>query len=270
MSQVLLDVQYKSQWGMFAAYSNNDCGAACVAIVSQYVTGKTKRIDTYSRAVGHKGLVTMSTLRKISGDRGVVLGRQLGGTVDILRSHLVNGRPPICLVSYGLIPSRVKQDQRFKLGHYVVITGVGEDFVQYHDPDFRGLRLSGGKNVRISHDEFLRAWRHPDTTVRAYYPLLYPLMQGIGPIISISERLKMEAAKVIAKSLYKIAEAMNNVAKAIWRYTRLEEHKAGIQITTYKNKEKATVYTDPEKTEAIPSAKEFVRKGFQWVDVLED
>lgn len=129
-----LSVPWLSQLGPKAAYSNSDCGPACVAMWLRSL-GQAATVDQVSKETGlpYGYKYTIPTqLIAAAGKFGLTLRREFGLTPAVLRDEVNSGAPAIVLVHYPDLPRRY--DQKFAAGHYVLIVGHTDKALLYHDP----------------------------------------------------------------------------------------------------------------------------------------
>lgn len=152
----LLAVPWMSQLGPDAAYSNSDCGPACVAMLLRSL-GKSPTVDQVSASTGlPRGYkyTKPANLIAAAAAYGVNLERRLNMTIEALRESIERGKPVIVLVHYPSLPDKVRFDPKFNAGHWVLVVGVVDDGgVLYHDPYWPDTR---GQAVRVSRADFER------------------------------------------------------------------------------------------------------------------
>ena len=138
---IQLDIPYRSQRGPDAP-GRNDCGPACVAMVA----GVDVPTAVSACAQQPNKPITMAQMWEGLRRLGVAGEYRRPLLPDDIVDVLVQRRPVIALVNYGLVPAELKQDQLFVGSHFVVIVGyeVGGDVFLVHDPNFDG---NGGAAV---------------------------------------------------------------------------------------------------------------------------
>lgn len=127
-------VPWLSQLGPDAAYSNSDCGPACVAMWLRS-RNQSVTVDQISKSTGLPTgyrYTTPGNLITAGHAFGLELARVLGLTVDRLKQEIDAGRPVLCLVHYASLFKRY--DQNFKAGHWVLVIGYTDQSIIYHDP----------------------------------------------------------------------------------------------------------------------------------------
>jgi uncharacterized protein YvpB len=157
MARVRLDVPWASQLGEGAGYAAGDCGTACLTMWLRFL-GHEVSVDDVSRATGLPegfSLSGFSHLQKAGRNWGLELAWARLQSVEDLRGELEAGRPVIALVHYLSLPARLRYDKNYPYSHWVVVVGIGEGMIVYHDPYFRG---EGGDGVEVSEREFSWAW----------------------------------------------------------------------------------------------------------------
>lgn len=155
----VLDVPWASQLGPDAAYSNSDCGPACVAMWLRWI-GRAVSVDQVSQATGlPKGYkyTVPANLMAAAKTFGLMLERTLGVTVERLGQMIDRGAPAIVLVHYPSLPAESRYDPKFTGGHWVLVIGqVDDGSLIYHDPYWPDTR---GQRVRVPRADFERAMR---------------------------------------------------------------------------------------------------------------
>ena len=151
-----LEIPWLSQLGPEAAYSNNDCGPADVAMIARWRGETLATVDTASRATGlAKGYAYTMPGHLITAARvfGINLAQATGLTISGLKADVDLGYPTIVLVHYATLPKR--WDAKYKIGHWILVNGYTEvGTVLYHDPYWPD---STGRYIEITNDLLLRA-----------------------------------------------------------------------------------------------------------------
>lgn len=152
-----LPVPWASQLGKDAAYSNSDCGPACVAMWLRWMN-RFVSVDQVSQATGlPRGYryTLPANLMLAANEFGLILERALNVSIEALFKSIDQGSPAIVLVHYASLPTRY--DAKFSGGHWVLVVGYTDDGdVLYHDPYWPDTR---GQMVRVTRAEFERAMR---------------------------------------------------------------------------------------------------------------
>lgn len=152
-----LSVPYLSQWDQTAVLSNNDCGAAAVAMILNYY-GENLTVDQVQQKTGSSGgLVTIEQLQKAITACGYSSEVYTGQTFDNLKNFLTRGLPVVALVHYGSLTST--QDKQFKGGHFFDVVGYRSDNSVYvNDPNFKDALRKDGDHHVYTFQEFMAAW----------------------------------------------------------------------------------------------------------------
>lgn len=133
-------------------YTNNDCGAAVVAML----VGCS--VDAVSVATGRsRGYASLSfdDLIKAAAKFGVLLHHASLAVAEIC-SEIDRNHPVIALVNYQSIPAANRYDARYNGGHYLLVVGYDEQHITYHDPYWPDAERGAYK--QMTRDEFLRAY----------------------------------------------------------------------------------------------------------------
>lgn len=146
-------IPHLSQMGATASYATGDCGAACLAMILRAM-GASHTVDDVSRATGQpvnfKDIHVLK-LREVA----VKLGLRMywaSLNFDGVEQELSVGRPVIMLVDYKLLPHRF--DGRYDAGHYIVVSGIGPNDVEYLDPYWP----EGQGRITCTRSELMLAW----------------------------------------------------------------------------------------------------------------
>jgi len=148
-------VPYRSQWDSDAKQFNSDCGPACIAMLLSH-RGIHRSVDYLSAACGlgeSKRYTTAPDLAFVSG----LCGSELSVKAGLSAHEWVAESPAIALVHYGTLPDRL--DKNYTGGHWVVVVGGDDKFVELHDPDWWGERRDEGTGRRVSIEVFDNALR---------------------------------------------------------------------------------------------------------------
>lgn len=158
MGSKILNVPYKSQNDADANLKHTDCGPCCIAMIlgamGQTVT--TNAVTAASGMQGDNGLMQSQVVNAAKAF-GLNMDWQAGYTLDILKTFIDNGQPPIALIKYGNIPDRV--DRNFAGGHYVVVVGYDDAThrVFINDPDYYP-GTNGGFQKAYDYETWKSAW----------------------------------------------------------------------------------------------------------------
>lgn len=135
-------------------YAGNDCGTACLAMWLGY-RGQSVTVDQVSKATGlSRGFsyTLPAHLITAAGAFGLTLRRQFNITLDLIKLFINTGEPLIVLVHYGSMPKRFSDT--FRAGHWILVTGVGDDYVIYNDPLAQDL---SGQSIKAPWSDFAQA-----------------------------------------------------------------------------------------------------------------
>ena len=149
----MVDVPYISQWDAIAQKFKSDCGPACVAMLLA-AKGVWVSVDDLAVECGMgpgKPYTLARDLAKCASKHGLKLEPVSGWTISQFAEHV----PCIALVHYGSIPDRL--DRNYTAGHWVVIVGISEVDVIFHDPDYHDASRDRGANRRIPRSVFEQA-----------------------------------------------------------------------------------------------------------------
>jgi len=123
------------------------CGPASLAAVLHYWQNKTGTAKTPLSEIAQAtflpafGGALGADLARFARGAGFTADSYPGDLAD-LRTHLLDGRPPIVFLNLGY--------RRFPTGHFVVVTGLDADGVLAH---------SGSQpNAHFAYDDFMAAW----------------------------------------------------------------------------------------------------------------
>ncbi len=173
MGSRILNVPYKSQYGVDAALKRSDCGPACIAMLLGAVgrTLPTHAITTASSMVGDSGLrpnQVVDAARAL----GLTLSFEAGCTLDALKRLIDNGQPPIALIQYSKIPDR--WDQSYTAGYFVVVVGYDDAThrVFINDPGYPPGAM--GYQRPYLYQMFLNAWETAEPAQNHTFCLIVP------------------------------------------------------------------------------------------------
>ena len=150
-----LKVPYKSQWGVGANESRDDCGPACVSmLLAAY--GIDKSVDEVFRATGASpnSLTTFDKLGIASRKYGLNVEHHIF-SLDTLKQKIKEGFPAVALVNYRHFP---KKQDKYNGPHFVVAFGQTANTIICHDPN----RLRGkvyGDTVTIKNEPWRKMWQ---------------------------------------------------------------------------------------------------------------
>lgn len=144
-------IRYVSQLGPGARYAEGDCGAACLAMLTDAST--PDELMWMAGAPKNASGLSILTLQNVARRLVLPLNYRSHLSAATLRPLLADG-PALCLVRYEALPLRWMQG--FRGGHYVLVLEVTGDSVLYHDPLWPDGR---GANRYAKIDQFDVAWR---------------------------------------------------------------------------------------------------------------
>jgi ABC-type bacteriocin/lantibiotic exporter with double-glycine peptidase domain len=136
-------------------FSNSDCGPACVAMLLR-MRGQSPTVDDVSKATGLSAGYTYTLpehLITAAAKFGVKLQRVFNLDSAVIQAIIDRGVPVIVLVHYGSLAQRY--DQKFKAGHWIVISGYNHDEAIYNDPLWQ--EPAAGRGVRLDWADFMQA-----------------------------------------------------------------------------------------------------------------
>jgi predicted double-glycine peptidase len=248
---IKLAVPYRSQWGNEAKYSLNDCGAACLAMVIAYCTGKYVRVDEIAEYLKKKGTIKIDELEKAAAKYGLTTKSDIAYSLADMEKLLAEEKPLIALIKYANIADRYKMDEKYKDGHFVVIVGIDSDFVVYHDPDFIG---TDGAYIRVPKYEFMAAFRANGQYKGILIVPAYEKKQVDNNILNKDKEMTEEQIKEMLANLAEIR-------KALWCMAR------GEALISFKKLESPMCYRDKQCKDAIRNEQEFEEEGRAWQDI---
>jgi len=184
-TQNILPVGYVSQYGTGADEHNNDCGAAAGAMLVRAYTGITATPNDFYNKSGLTGDVFLSATQivKILQEYGVSTQWRTSLNITDLYQALVDVKPVIVLLKYGVIRDAMKTESEFAGPHFMTVIGMDIASVIVHDPLWRG---EGGKAMAIPMAVFKKAWI--DVGHDTAYP--NPERGAIIPKIAIGTSMK--------------------------------------------------------------------------------
>ena len=170
-----LNVPYVSQLGTGASQYNNDCGAACGAMLVRGYTDNPVTVDQFYAATGQTTDVYLNASQIISAlARYDVVANWKISSLATLLADLHNGKPVICLILYSvLVDAGLTQNKTFRGYHFVTAVGYDALNVYIHDPLWLA---NGGQEIAVPQDTFNKAW-----TQAGVNPSLNPAFGCIVP-----------------------------------------------------------------------------------------
>lgn len=145
-------IPYRSQWDDDGNDRQSDCGAACVAMLLQWV-GIQVTIDSLPYQTNESGLTTAENLVQNFALNGVI--------AESIMLPVGAPIPPgaICLHDYGAFNRASVQDTGYYGWHWAVYLGEDEAQVTLHDPDRWGSQRETGDHARFALSDWLEAFR---------------------------------------------------------------------------------------------------------------
>jgi len=124
------------------------CGPSCMRMILAYLGVKTTEKDVMN-ACGTTELGTTSTQISDAFVKFKVKASSIkNANIDDLKNEIKEGRPVIVLIDPSQIYGGVSG-----FGHFIVIVGINDDEVKYHDPD-----EPHGDYIKCDFETFLQAW----------------------------------------------------------------------------------------------------------------
>ena len=160
-----LNIPYRSQWADDASTHQTDCGPACMAMLLN-AYGKWATPDSLYKFINPpkplNKFVTMAELMQIGRSNHLPFhykkyAHQQAGW-QALTELIDQGFAPIALIKYE--PWQQFTGNRFKWGHFVVVTGYDAQHVYLHDPLF-GLWVTPaekGSHLKMTRSLFMSGW----------------------------------------------------------------------------------------------------------------
>ena len=163
MEVVKLEVPYRSQWDRDANSHSADCGPTSLAMLlnAQGTDITPNAVYDHLPAKKRGEFVKIGELMKASAANKLPLRYKRFSHHDEalngLKATLDDGFAPIALVSYA--PWQEFTRNRFRWGHFVVVTGYTDEHIFLHDPLFGLWEQRGrGKYLRMPQSLFLDGW----------------------------------------------------------------------------------------------------------------
>ncbi len=192
--RVKLAISHMSQQDTTAS-QRGDCGPTCLAMMINVQRATPLTIDEMYRdtavlkpKIGKSGPQSYTSwweMGEVAKAYGLATDQPTYQTAEIalaeLRRHVRNGTPLVALVNYGRwtdLPDIA--ENRFDGPHFVLVTGVDEEYVFIHDPLFTFARRQKGTHFPLSNARFLDAWGNLSRQTLTL-PLVVPKDQGRLP-----------------------------------------------------------------------------------------
>jgi hypothetical protein len=181
LPETILDVPYLPQWGPTANVRKGDCGPACVAMITHFLTDQRPTVNQAADACGQpaSGPGASYTGHKQLRDGAAAYAWTLETrspytekydkpklTTTLMKEQVDAGLPSIALIHYGVLRDQTNelegyvknQDQNYDRGHWVTFVGYdSESHIYIHDPDYWGARQQDGNTRKIPETEFHQA-----------------------------------------------------------------------------------------------------------------
>jgi GH25 family lysozyme M1 (1,4-beta-N-acetylmuramidase) len=177
-----LNIPYIPQIGPGADQHQNDCGAACGAmIVSGYKDAMITPDEFYYKTgVTSDQFLSFGAVKYVLANYGITAEYQAGLTPGALYEILASKRPVICLILYSELVKAGLTTSKFQGFHFVVAVGITIDGIIIHDP------LHDGQQWRfmiIPFEVFFSAWKAAGDD-----PTKNPANAALYPVTAIGEK----------------------------------------------------------------------------------
>ena len=150
----LLPVPAISQLGQGADRFRNDCGATCVAMLIQAYTGQAVTPDEiFARITTQDRYLSATELMLALSRAGLPAQWWAGLSLGNLFAYLVERKPAIALIKYGVLRAAGLVLYPFDGPHWVTVIGMDTATVAINDP-----LSTGAQPIFIPINAFLDAW----------------------------------------------------------------------------------------------------------------
>lgn len=268
MSAIGIDIKkYFSQFDGDNGGYTGTCVETCLKMVDCYLTGKEIAIkDIVKNGDNDPSFTTIAGAEKAAKFLGFPIIAKNGFNNASVRNALKVGHLIIAIIEYGKLPALYKQDQNYKGGHAVLITGISDDnSIRYADPNFRGADRDKGfmnNNKWASNGDFMKAWGPYNTLgfeVNKTKAVPAPVTPKPDPKDKEIETLKDEIKK-LNQQIKNINDGNNDLLNDIFStpnkaYVPGKPQKAGWQYRTNTQDELIKEYIKKEATHATEIAK---------------
>ncbi len=288
MAEKNLAVPYKSQHASDSLVSNNDCGAASLAMVLEYFGKAMNTGDVLAKLGNPKGFISFSQLGKVAQDMGFDTEFKVDVPFATLKGYIDRAYPVIVVGGYGYLTST--QDKNFKGSHIMVVSGYRDDDSVYcNDPDFWGQFLQDGNHHVYTYEEFANFWRnegnaegnHPNSlfvvkprVVEQPVPeieVTTPNMIPVKGVVSAKDGVRVRTEPQIQKEnivkAYSVGTVVNIVEQTegaevagnkTWFKVKdgnksLFVWGGGVKVTDYKKSEEVKKEVEPMKKPEVPN-----------------
>jgi ABC-type bacteriocin/lantibiotic exporter with double-glycine peptidase domain len=124
------------------------CGPACMRMVLAFLD-ITKREEEITDVCDTTELGTTPTqISEGFAILGIKASSVKNANIEELKNEIKEGRPVIVLIDPSSINGGISG-----FGHFILIVGIKDDVIEYHDPD-----EPEGKNLKCDFEAFIRAW----------------------------------------------------------------------------------------------------------------
>ena len=150
----LLPVPAVSQSGKGADRFRNDCGAACVAMLIQAYTSQPVTPDEIFARITTQDRYLLASEMMLALSRASISTQWWAGlNLGNLFTYLVERKPAIALIKYGVLRDAGLASSSFEGPHWVTVIGMDTATVAINDP-----LSTGARPVFIPINTFLDAW----------------------------------------------------------------------------------------------------------------
>ncbi len=150
----LLPVPAISQLGQGADRFRNDCGAACVAMLIEAYSGQAVTPDEiFARITTQDRYLLASEMMLALSRTGISTQWWAGLNLGNLFTYLVERKPAIALIKYGVLRDAGLASSSFEGPHWVTVVGMDTATVAINDP-----LSTGTLPIFIPINVFLDAW----------------------------------------------------------------------------------------------------------------
>jgi len=180
----ILPVPYVSQLGLGAEKYSGDCGAACSSMLLRgynLVPDMTPDRFMSETGVGVKDFLSISHVRNVLGSHSLQTEYRANMQAGDLFSYLVQQKPMIMLVNYGvLVKTGVTERKDFTGPHFFLAVGMDNKYVYIHDPYCTG---TAGEARPYPYQTVMEAW------ARAGEQFNNPVGAGVIPLSGLNQTI---------------------------------------------------------------------------------
>ncbi|MCZ7401173.1 MAG: C39 family peptidase [Candidatus Methanoperedens sp.] len=124
------------------------CGPACMRMILAFL-GIIKTEEEITEVCDTTELGTTPTqISQAFEILGIKASSVKNTNIEELKNEIKEGRPVIALIDPSSINGGISG-----FGHFIVIVGIKDEEIEYHDPD-----EPEGKNLKCDFEAFIRAW----------------------------------------------------------------------------------------------------------------